>query len=444
MAWWWEGQRLSHPAIQHHGTARSIHASLGPNGVRCRSPTNPKGWIPLAVAENKLSNKAMLHRIMQVGNPPTSVLNYGGMKGMKELQEVMAALLQDTFVPRPTLDPNRICLLSGASAILDAMFYCLGEDEQSVLIPAPYYPAFDNDLSARNNLVPTPVYLEMNDADTEKQLTAIKDATAAAGRPAAALLVSNPNNPLGTVYSDAMVRSMLLWCIRHKIHYVSDEIYALSVFKDPTREDSKTNPSAASADELRFVSALSLTEDLVHEGRISRSDANTYVHLVYGLSKDWSASGLRVGLLYSNNETLQLALSSLAPFAGISNHTQYLLMDCLVDKQWRDQFIQDNQKVLERSYDVVTGLLDDASIPYQQAVAGIFVWIDLRRWLSQPTWEGESNLWQKICDDAKVILTPGKSCHAQEPGYFRICYAWMPVDALQEALNRLTSVLSDG
>ena len=34
------------------------------------------------------------------------------------------------------------------------------------------------------------------------------------------------------------------------------------------------------------------------------ADVDTYVHLVYGLSKDWCASGLRVGLLYSRNASL--------------------------------------------------------------------------------------------------------------------------------------------
>lgn len=38
---------------------------------------------------------------------------------------------------------------AGCSAILDNMFYCLCDEGDGVLIPAPYYPAFDNDLQAR-------------------------------------------------------------------------------------------------------------------------------------------------------------------------------------------------------------------------------------------------------------------------------------------------------
>jgi aspartate/methionine/tyrosine aminotransferase len=35
---------------------------------------------------------------------------------------------------------------SGASAVLDNLFYVIGDAGEGVLIPAPYYPAFDNDL----------------------------------------------------------------------------------------------------------------------------------------------------------------------------------------------------------------------------------------------------------------------------------------------------------
>ncbi len=40
-------------------------------------------------------------------------------------------------------------------------------------------------------------------------------------------------------------------------------------------------------------------------GGYRQKAVDTYVHLVYGLSKDWCASGLRVGLLYSRNARLQ-------------------------------------------------------------------------------------------------------------------------------------------
>ena len=67
-----------------------------------------------------------------------------------------------------------------------------------------------------------------------------------------------------------------------------------------------------------------------------------------------------------------------------------------------------------------------------------------RRWLAEPTWEAELAFWQRVCDNCKVILTPGFDCHAAEPGFFRLCFAWMPLEALSEAIGRLKLELGSG
>lgn len=44
------------------------------------------------------------------------------------------------------LDPNDISVLAGAGSVLDCLFQLLVGPGDACLIPAPYYPAFDNDL----------------------------------------------------------------------------------------------------------------------------------------------------------------------------------------------------------------------------------------------------------------------------------------------------------
>jgi len=44
----------------------------------------------------------------------------------------------------------------------------------------------------------------------------------------------------------------------------------------------------------------------------------------------------------------------------------------------------------------------------------------------------------------QVILTPGKDCHAAEPGFFRLCFAWMPPKALPEAVRRIKLLMGGG
>lgn len=122
----------------------------------------------------------------------------------------------------------------------------------------------------------------------------------------------------------------------------SDEIYALSVFKehatftsaitlaqqlvaDSAGGGAEQQPGgeapavttvaadgaadAAAADGGAEAAAIGGGDELAasSSGGVSQQQVDTYVHLIYGLSKDWCGSGLRVGVLYSRNAHLQQA-----------------------------------------------------------------------------------------------------------------------------------------
>lgn len=40
-------------------------------------------------------------------------------------------------------------MLAGCGAVLDLVIYSIASDGDSIGIPAPYYPAFDNDVKVR-------------------------------------------------------------------------------------------------------------------------------------------------------------------------------------------------------------------------------------------------------------------------------------------------------
>ena len=48
------------------------------------------------------------------------------------------------------------------------------------------------------------------------------------GLKVAILLITNPNNPLGTIYPPEMTKSSIEWARSRKFHTIVDEIYALS------------------------------------------------------------------------------------------------------------------------------------------------------------------------------------------------------------------------
>lgn len=71
----------------------------------------------------------------------------------------------------------------------------------------------------RAGVVPVPVHLNYQQQDDfGPALDAAAAAAAARGHPVAALLLTHPHNPRGTLYSRQQLASMLAWCLRNKRH----------------------------------------------------------------------------------------------------------------------------------------------------------------------------------------------------------------------------------
>ena len=97
----------------------------------------------------------------------------------------------------------------------------------------------------------------------------------AAGHPPKVLLLTNPTNPFGTVWKAEDMLRAIEWATAHRIHVVSDEIYAASIF--------------GQAECPPFESAWDLAAEKLTD------EQARLVHLVYGLAKDFGVSGFRTG-----------------------------------------------------------------------------------------------------------------------------------------------------
>lgn len=131
---------------------------------------NPDGYVPLCVAENKLAIDILSERLMQAKTATQtfsdeSVYCYNSFLGLPVARQAAAYFIAKRFlfpnVPTITADqalasinPNHIGISSGAAGILNSLFFLLGEKGDACLIPAPYYAAFDSDMSLVANIVP--------------------------------------------------------------------------------------------------------------------------------------------------------------------------------------------------------------------------------------------------------------------------------------------------
>ena len=149
------GSRLTRPALPYmggvlEGFAEPYDAATG------------KGVILLAVAENKLCWPRLKPRVeAALAQVPDWTANYGPMDGCGQLKAALARFLDRRIIrdDRPRVLGDHVSCAAGAAACLNNLFLSICEAGDSVLIPAPYYAAFDADLGAICALKRIPVRL---------------------------------------------------------------------------------------------------------------------------------------------------------------------------------------------------------------------------------------------------------------------------------------------
>jgi aspartate/methionine/tyrosine aminotransferase len=401
------GRRLvEHPPEAAYLREHAARSATPYDRVAC-----PDGYIPLCIAENALVADLLLPKMAASRDVPARVLGYDAMTGSLAFRQQLARFMGRTFLGREPR-PEQIAALAGAGTVLEILFHALADPGDGVLVPTPSYAGFWPDLQVRDELVIVPVHCSSADSFrlTPERLDA---ALAGAGRPVRALLFTSPDNPMGRVYSAAEVAAVLRWGERAGVHVVVDEVYALSVFG-----------------ERAFTSCTKV--------RPALGDA---VHVVWAFSKDFAASGLRCGVLVTENAAVMAAVEGLAYWACCSGDTQHLLGTLISDDAWVDAYVAGMRARLGDAYRRVAAALEEQGIPFLPSSAGFFLLCDLRRFLPEPTWDGECALWQRLLDEANVNLTPGAACRVGEPGFMRLCFAGVPTDTAVHAVRALGRVL---
>ena len=127
-------------------------------------------------------------------------------------------------------NPIPIHSQSGCASLLNGLFFSLAEAGEAVLIPSPYYAAFENDMKIVAQCVPHQVpMMHPAQGPTVDDLDASFEKAAALNLKPKILLLTNPSNPLGTIYSAETIRNAVDWARSRGMHTVVDEIYGLSV-----------------------------------------------------------------------------------------------------------------------------------------------------------------------------------------------------------------------
>ncbi|XP_030056674.1 1-aminocyclopropane-1-carboxylate synthase-like protein 1 isoform X4 [Microcaecilia unicolor] len=387
---------------------------------------NPNGIINFGTSENKLCFDLMSKRLTQSDmnhvDPP--MLQYPDWKGHPFLREEVARFLT-YYCKAPTpLKADNVVILNGCGSLFSALAAVLCDPDDAILIATPFYGGITQSVFLYSNVKLEYIHLDSKVTGSSKrpfQLTVEKmertlQNAKSEGRNVKALLLINPHNPLGDVYSLSEMKEFLEFAKRHELHVIVDEIYMLSVFDES----------------VTFQSVLSL----------DRMPDPQRTHVMWGISKDFAVSGIRFGTLYTENQDVSNAVASLCYFHGVCGPMQHKIAQLLRDKDWINHvYLKTNHARLSAARTYVTEELKSYGVPYLNRSAGFFVWIDFRKYLKNKTFEDEVMLWQHFLDN-KVLLSCGKAFECCEPGWFRIIFA-DKTHRLQLGMQRIRKVLEE-
>ncbi|KDB25499.1 hypothetical protein H109_02671 [Trichophyton interdigitale MR816] len=393
--------------------------------------SNPSGLISLNVAENPLAFEELTTYINSKIQFDKSVLSYSSSAdGGPEFPAAMAAFVNRYFDPYAPLKSSEILATNSIPSLSEQLAFALAEAGDGMLVSRPIYGRFRMDWGNRAGVemvyVDTGALEGFTPACAKKYEEAIV-AAEARGVKIRGLIIVNPHNPLaGRCYPRETLVELFKLCQKYQIHLISDEIYALSVF------DSQESGA------MPFVSTLSInTEGLMDE---------KLLHVIYGMSKDFCAPGLRVGCLITKNPLVVKAVRSTSRQINPSGISLDISATILNDENFAATYLQNTQNRVLKAYRFVTGLLRQHGIPYLQGTnAGCFVWLDLSKYLppstpSQPLTQKDKEfaLAEKFSEGG-LFLHPSEE-NGMEPGWFRLVYT-NEEELIVEGIRRLNRIL---
>lgn len=377
---------------------------------------NPNGHINMGTAETRLVDWEvieLLEKTAQRMKLKPENIHYNKFHGTDQFREAIAGHWQSIIFGKNserTITKDNIAACAGCTVALEMLATLLCDPGDVVLIPAPYYSGFTDDINDRAKAVPVGVHCgtELSKEAFERALAEQKTL----GRRVRAVLFSSPNNPVGTVYQPDAVKGLIEFCMEHDLELISDEIYAQTVF----------------GPEAKWVSTLSLVPDkYLHR-----------VHVTSSFAKDFALSGFRTGFCISFNPDIIKGMESITYYSSVSSHTQALLTELMKAPELHG-FMELSRQRLKSACERMAAGLAEIGVKTLPAQAGIFLFADFTPYMEVLEFEYEHVLWKKIYDELKINISPGQLFCAEKPGWFRLCYAHDPA-LVAEACRRLATL----
>lgn len=203
------------------------------------------------------------------------VLEYSFSQGMPELIDVIIDYYKKYNM---NFEKDEVLITNGGSEALLFAMIAVCDDGDEVIVPEPFYTNY-NGFGAAVGVKVTPITTK---AENGFHLPGKEEIKKAINSKSKAILLSNPGNPTGVVYSKEEIKMIADIAKENNLYIIADEVYREFVY-----------------DNLEYTSF----------GNIE--DVQDRVIIVDSVSKRFSACGARIGAIISKNKELMKAVLKL-------------------------------------------------------------------------------------------------------------------------------------
>ncbi|KAJ5273238.1 hypothetical protein N7478_008363 [Penicillium angulare] len=282
--------------------------------------------IKFGDGENKLMQSKMIDVCKDAMAKSISMktfANPNGFEGDETLKQAFASYFNTYFNPSIPVESEHIVPTAGSGNALESLLCTICDAGDSVLCPAPAWRAYGFFGMFHAGISIIPAYVETTsqswwvDSMSLSVIAALEKAYTSApdSHKIKAVLISNPSNPFARCWPEDVLREMAKFCNKYGLHFISDEVFANTAFHPQdekfTSMLSVLHSQEAIADE--DFSTTTESQDTIDSSR---------VHIVWSMSKDFGACGVRSGCAMTYNPLVRSGVSY-ASFWQISSLTAH-------------------------------------------------------------------------------------------------------------------------
>ena len=287
--------------------------------------------------------------------------------------------------------PAQVMVSTGAKQCLANSMLALVDDGDEVIMAVPYWVSYPELVKLAGGV---PIMI-MGSADNQYKLTPelveehVSDRTKV-------IIINSPNNPAGTIYSEAELAALAEVAKKHDLTIISDEIYEELIYGD------EPHHSIASVSK----------------------DAYERTVVINGVSKAYAMTGWRIGYLAGPADLVK-KMSSIQSHmtSNPSSISQYAALEAIAGDQ---SFVSEMKEEFKARRDLLVEILetiDDVSCIRPEGA--FYVMMDIHHLLGRKykgkTIETALDFSDQLLSDQLVAVVPGEGFGIE--GFIRLSYA---------------------